>query len=142
MGSSILHGKLYVLPLGLVCLEHFLPHDNIVMHILDMGSSNDEDSKNSYSYNCIVVDLELFMLLVSISFVLFIISFFDLYSIIGLSIVMEMAGFSSTGFVSPVPFFINDKGNVYPFSFVKVLTLIIPGDTEVKEPAYEVVSVP
>ena len=129
MDSSILHGKLYVLPLGLVCMEHFLPHDNIVMHILDMGSSNDEDSKNSYSYNCIVVNLELFMLLVSIGFVTLIIHLFDLDIIVGLSIVMEITGFCSTGFISPVPFFINDKGNVYPFSFVKVLALVMTGYT-------------
>ena len=116
-----------------------MPHDNIVMHILDMGSSNDEDSKNSYSYNCIVVNLELFMLLVGIGFVTLIVNLFDLDSIVGLSIVVIIAGSSSAGFVSPVSFFINNKGNVYPFGLKPVFTFVIPRDTEVNKAAYEVI---
>ena len=142
MDSSIFNSRLCVLPLVLMCEVHFVYPGNIVMPTLNMGSSDETDSKNSYSYSCIVVDLKLFMLLMGIGLVPLIINFFDLYSIVGLSIVMEIAGFSSTGFISPVPFFINDKGNVYPFRFEQVFTLIIPGDTEVNEPAYEVVIVP
>ncbi len=67
------------------------------------------------------------MLLMGISLVPLIVSFLDLNSIIGLSIVMEKAGFSSTGSISPVPFFIYNKSNVYPFSLVEVLALVGTG---------------
>ncbi len=67
------------------------------------------------------------MLLMGIGLVPLIVSFLDLNSIIGLSIVMENAGFSSTGSISPVPFFIYNKSNVYPFSLVEVLALVGTG---------------
>ena len=127
MDSSIFYGRLCVLPSIIVCTVHFLYRGNIVMPTLNMGSSDKTDSKDSYSYSCIVVDLKLFMLLMGIGFVPLSVSFFDLYSIVGLSIVMEIAGFSSTGFISPVPFFIYNKGNVYPFSLVEVLALVTAG---------------
>ena len=67
------------------------------------------------------------MLPMGISLVPLIVGFFDLNGIVRFSIMMEMAGFSSTGSISPVPFFIYNKGNVYPFSLVEVLALVGAG---------------
>ena len=67
------------------------------------------------------------MLLMGISLVPLIVGFFDLNSIVRFSIMMEMAGFSSTGIISPVPFFIYNKSNVNSFSLVEVLALVGAG---------------
>ena len=64
------------------------------------------------------------MLPMGISLVPLIVGFFDLNSIVRFSIMMEMAGFSSTGIISPVPLFTYDKSNVHSFSLVEVLALV------------------
>ena len=115
-----------------------MTHDNIVVNVLGMCSSNDDNSKHSDCYTCIVINLELFMLIMCIGFETLIIHLLDLDSIIRLSVVVVKAGSSSAAFVSPVSF-INDKGDVYPFGFKQVFKFVIPRDTEVNKAAYEVI---
>ena len=134
-----LPGKISMLLPRAVCMKYFMSHGNVIMDILNMSSTNDEDGKDSDGYGCIIVHLKVFVLVMCIGFEALMIHFLYFDGIIWPSIVIIDAGSSSAAFVSPMSFIINNKGNVYPFGFEPVFQFILVRDTEVNKVAAEIV---